>query len=139
MEKKPDKRLSKKKLENELRVFGFSFSAGMAILSIILIVRQVEYFYILIPAALGLFHLTAVIFYRELLKPTFYFTRFIGNIVGQIITFIVFSAIYYILFTPISIILRLAGKDQIAKKSVTPQWEDVPVEENDPARVLKQF
>ena len=98
-----------------------------------------EIYYCLIPAAISIFHLMSALFYRRLLIPTFYLTRFIGNIFGEIIIYIILFIIYYVLFTPISIILRLSGKDQIAKKSVSPNWEDVPEKENDPQRIIKQY
>ena len=56
------------------------------------------------------------IFIPKGLKPVFVIFTKIAHIVGWINTRIILTAIYYVILTPIGIILRLAGKDLLDVK-----------------------
>lgn len=62
-------------------------------------------------------------------------TRSIGNTVMGL----VFTVFYWGLFTPLALVLRLAGKDLIARASRRPAWQPVPEIQNDPQRIERLF
>ncbi len=128
-----------KEFNKRLREFGFSFSIGMALLLIIGYFREFNKIFLIIVTCLLFYHLIFAIIFPKVLIPTYYLISFITKIIGNTLNFIVFTIIFYIFFTPISLILKLFKKDQIKKISKIPQWYDVSDKENDPKRVEKLY
>jgi len=120
-----------------LRKFCWSFGAGMAILTTVLLWHSgwVVSWYHFIPLGLSAFHLLAAILFPPLGKPIHLLVGFIGLLLSTILI----GAFYYLLFTPVVLLLRLAGKDLIANNSQQPHWEKVSAEENDPQRIRKLY
>jgi hypothetical protein len=59
-----------------------------------------------------------------ILKPFYIVWMFIGHWLGLINTYLVFTIIYFIVITPISLISRL-----FSKKRINANWVDVPFNE----------
>lgn len=138
MEKKSNHGLTGPTSE-KLKEFGLSFSLGMTILFLVSLWRGFALPLKLIVAGLGLFHITAALLMPALLRPTFAWVTGIAKIVGNVITIIVFASVFYILFTPIAWILRLAKKDLIGQNAFTPHWVDVSERDNDPKRIERMY
>lgn len=123
----------------ELRKFGYSFSAGMAILTTIGILKN---FPVIIPgitATLSLFHIVGALFNPSVLNPTNRIITTIGHFLGFVLTNIFFTVFYYVIFTPFSFIIRLSGKDVIGKKLNTKGWTDIKESDNSRDRITKQY
>jgi len=132
----PDKRLKSTK---ELRQFGYSFVLGMAILVLISFWRKFHPGITIAAALSGTFHLILMLIKPALLYPTYRVISTIGKWVGKLLTVVVFTIVYYLLFTPIALILRFLNKDIIAHSSREPAWLDVPAGQNNPERVEKLY
>lgn len=138
MEKKFDQGL-KEKARKEIRNFGFYFAAGMTILLSVSVWRHFAPAFQVTVLCLLIYHLVCAFFFNKGLKPTHALMGAIGKVVGNMLTFIIFTVVYYVFFTPIALILRLNKKDVIATASIKPEWMDVPEKDNDPKRVEKLF
>lgn len=136
MEKNPRERLNLKK---EVRTFGLSFGLGMGILTGLGLWHQWPQGVWMTTAGLSVFHLVLAPFVTKPLLPTFYTVTTLGKGIGHLIFTLVFTLVYYLLYTPISWILRLAGKDHIARDFAVPHWKDYPKEANDPKRIEKLY
>jgi hypothetical protein len=123
----------------ELRKFGYSFGAGMAILTAVGLWKHFWAPIIITTTILSLFHLGAAVFRVKLLPPSFKVVTTIGKFLGQVITVVVFTLVYYLIFTPIALVLRLCHKDVIGNISENPAWIAVPEKDNDPQRIAKLF
>ncbi|NLY74382.1 MAG: hypothetical protein GX075_03675 [Firmicutes bacterium] len=124
---------------NELRRFGFSFGAGMAILVVVGLWKEFGSWVIIPAGLLSLFHFGCALFRIELLRPTHSAVSFVGAVLGRAVTALVFTLVFYLLFTPIAVILRLCKKDVIANNSRSPAWIPIPERQNDPERVRRLF
>ena len=130
---------SEKKHIIELKKFGYSFSAGMAILFTVSVWQNFHPNIKIIIAVLFLFHLTAAIVNNKLLNPSYKTASFLGRILGNTIISILLTIVYYFLFTPIALILRVFNKDHIKNISQKPQWIDIDPRKNDSKRVEKLY
>jgi hypothetical protein len=133
MEKTNNQRLKK-----ELRKFGISFSLGMLILFFIGFKHFNIYVKVFILAT-GVFHIIFAFVNPLVLKPSFYIISKAGFFLGDIITKLFLTLFFYLIFSPIAFILRMAGRDEIARNSKCPQWKDIDPAENDPKRVEKLY
>jgi len=129
MEKESDKGLKK---------FGLYFGIGMMMLFFIGFKHLSLYLKIVI-ITLSCYHFLFSFLNPSFLKPTYFIISKIGFFVGDLITKIFLLLFFYFLFTPIAIILRLLGKDEIKRKSFSPQWEPIDEKENYPERVEKLY
>jgi hypothetical protein len=140
MEKKFNTRLTQLQ-RSKIRKFGFSFAAGMAILCAVSIWRH-EHFHIAVTiasATLSVTHLAFALFCRKCLTPMHAVTGFLGRIIGNILITTIFTTVFFFIFTPISLILRLAGKDHIQRNQREPGWIEVEAKDNDPSRIERLF
>ncbi|NLY44125.1 MAG: hypothetical protein GX066_09225 [Clostridiaceae bacterium] len=138
MEKNINKGLREDEIK-KLKKFGYSFSLGMAILFAISTWKNFVLPFRVIVSILFAYHLFGAFFCYKFLYPTYVLTSFIGKIIGNLFTVVIFTVVFYLLFTPISIILRLFKKDVIKNNSVSPQWIMIPDKQNDPKRVERMF
>ncbi len=85
--------------------------------------------------AIGVYHFLFAFINPQFLKATFFITSTIGNLITKIFL----ALFFYLVFTPIALILRISGKDEIKENSIEPQWQDIDEKENDPKRVEKLY
>ena len=107
------------------RKFGFFFSAIFSLLGV--------YFFLKESAITSyLFLIIAVIFFiitilkSELLLPLNKLWMSFGFILGIIINPIVLGIIFFLIFTPISLLMRLFGRDELRLKitNKSSQWKE---------------
>ncbi len=128
-------KIAYERLIKELRTFSFSFAIGMAILSIVMLYKNYEYYLIAPPIILSSYHFLTGIFYPLFSWPFFTIMNNLFKIISFFLTIFTFSFIFYGIITPISFILRLAKKDHIEKNSNG--W--IKRLRNDPKQVEKLF
>ncbi len=140
MEKDTNKRLKKlSKFDSDLRKFGIYFAIGMALLLSIAFLRNWQVLAKSIVAGLLLYHIIFAFLFPKALVVTYFITKVITKIVGTIITYVVFGLLYYLLFTPIAIIIRASKKDHIKNNSISPHWIECLEKDNDPKKIEKLF
>lgn len=127
---------SKAHLAAEVKKFGLGFGLGMGILTAIALWREWPQPLWITTLILSLYHLSLFQVATGPLLPSFYLVTTVGKILGHGIFTVIFTLVYYSLYTPISWILRLAGKDHITPVS---GWKDYPSQANDPKRIEKLY
>lgn len=128
-----------KETDKGLKRFGFYFAIGMLILLFISFYRNFNIYLKITISILFLYHILFAFIKPSFLKPTFFLTSKIGFFIGEFITKAVLTIFFYLIFTPISLILRLSGRDEIKKNSIKSCWQDIKDEENNPERVKKMY
>lgn len=152
MEKENYSRLDKK----TLRTFCISFSIGMLLIAVFSIVRQivrqdilqVNFIPAVITGVIALYHQAAAWTLPE--NPTvkkthfsiiavifFYVANTVWKIVTLVIGIVVFGIIFYLIFTPTSVVLKLSNHDHIKRKSNG--WQKVSEKINQPEQCRKLF
>jgi len=93
-----------------------------------------------IPVVLGIFALYLALFNRPLLERLLAFLTKLWYPVGQFITVLLFTVIFYIVFAPAGLFLRLFKKDILNrnfKQKRLSYWIDRPIKESN--NYTKQF
>ncbi len=127
------------KTVRELRLFGFSFAAGMLLLSAVAYIKDYPAIVRIALVALIIFYMVLGVLYPRLLLYTYIPVNTLLRCLGNTILYVVFTAAFYVLLSPFFILLRVINKDVITHKSHSPMWEDVPKKDNDPNRIAKLF
>lgn len=152
MEKENYSRLDKK----TLRTFCISFSVGMTLLAVFSVLRQIlksDNLQInFVPAAvagvIALYHQIAA--WTLPITPSlknphfstialifFYVANAVWKIITLVVGTVVFGIIFYLIFTPTSVILKLTGHDHIRKNQT--EWKKVADRVNCPEQCRKMF
>jgi uncharacterized membrane protein len=122
----------KKKSVKDLRRFGLAFGAAMTILGSLLLWREKAG----APWILGLaaFAIFSGLMAPKLLRPLEMVLAGLLRAVMTAVTYIVLTLAYFLVFTPIGILMKLSGKDLLGRRFPTDEesyWE--PVEIDGPA------
>lgn len=152
MEKENYLRLDKK----TLRTFCICFSIGMTLFAAFSVLRQilkpgnahVNFVPAIITGTLAVYHQIAAwtlpknpslkkLHFSTIAVILFYVANYVWKIITFVVGTVVFGVIFYLIFTPTSVILKLAGHDHI-KKNVT-EWKKVPSKVNQPEQCRKLF
>jgi len=78
----------------------------------------------------------------EALKPGYTGWMKVAHVIGGIISTFILSVVYFFIFTPVGIILKLFGKDHLERKidrHAKTYWRSRPQEEVDKEKHLQQF
>tara|TARA_B110000003_G_scaffold96354_1_gene98533 strand:- start:1133 stop:1537 length:405 start_codon:yes stop_codon:yes gene_type:complete len=122
------------------RKFGLFFSAIFLVLLIYSLFFSLSTYSIIF---LVLFFITLLItlFFSELLTPFNKLWMKIGYLIGGIINPLVMGAIYFIFFTPISLLFKLTNRDYLGLKynSETSYWVKRTNKSIDPMSFKNQF
>jgi cytochrome b subunit of formate dehydrogenase len=126
--------------KKELRKFGLTVGAVLLIISGFLFWKQRAAFtyFAVSGGALIVFGLLA----PTALKPLFRVWMSFAVIMGFIMTRVILTVIYFFLFTPIALVLKLLGKDLLEErwdKTATSYWIKRKPEPFDPAAVERMF
>ncbi len=139
-------KLNWKPSPKELRQFGAIFGSGF------LLIGLVKYFwiwdwlferneklgliFILIGIVGGAIGLTGT----KLALPLYWVWMGIAFVLGNIMSRVVITLIYYGVITPISVVARLLGRDklQLKKRSVQSYWQDISLP-HEPEKYERQF
>lgn len=108
--------MKKKNILNsiELRKFGFNLGLGLNILGCIMFYRGREHF--IYFSTIGSLALMLAILRPGLLKPLKKVLDLVISAFGKTVNMITLLAAFYLMFTPISFLLRLLGKDLLHQK-----------------------
>ena len=99
----------------QFRSFGFIVGVGFGLLALWPTVFRNEHPRLVILILAGLLLLLAILLPRSL-KLAYRVWMALGHVLGWVNTKIIFSVIFYILFTPVSLVMRLLGKDPMLRK-----------------------
>ena len=94
--------------KSDLRKFGITIGVILLIIAGFLFWKEKESFQILLTFGVTLCILGIVIPF--ILKPIYWVWMIFATILGWILTRVILSLLFYVIFTPIGLILRLFGK-----------------------------
>ena len=97
--------------------FGFFFTAIFLIISIYFGYLQAVYPCLIFAAISMIFFVTAIVSPKSLRYLNILWI-YIGYLIGSIVSPLVLGAIFYFIFTPISIFLRITGRDELDIKNI---------------------
>ncbi len=105
--------------------FGWFFSAVFAVIALYSYSQQLKFFAATVTIVSVLFVATTLLA-PQVLTPLNRIWYEIGVLLGKVISPIVLGIIFFVLITPISLITRLFGRDElkIKKLSVQSYWVD---------------
>ncbi|MCK5506803.1 MAG: hypothetical protein KAJ10_16680, partial [Thermodesulfovibrionia bacterium] len=126
--------------KKEWRKFGIGVAVILAVIATIqLIVGKELFIYFYGVAAFFLFF---GLLLPIIIKPVYILFSYLGLILGWFMTRVILSILFYIIFTPIGLILRLFGKNfldlKIDKKAET-YWLDKKIETINKIHFERQF
>ena len=94
--------------KSDLRKFGITIGVILLIIAGFLLWKEKESYQILLTFGVTLFILGIAI--PVILKPIYWVWMILATILGWIMTRVILSLLFYIIFTPIGLILRFFGK-----------------------------
>ena len=100
--------------KSDIRKFGITIGVILLIIAGFLFWKEKESFQILLTFGVTLCILGIVIPF--ILKPIYWVWMIFATILGWIMTRVILSLLFYIIFTPIGLILRLFGKQFLELK-----------------------
>jgi hypothetical protein len=112
----------------EMRVFGAVFVAGFSLIALVLLLRgstRAAQIVGAIGAAVGGLALIA----PPLARPFYLAWMGVAFVMGGIVSFLILMIIFYLIITPLALIMRLAGRDELAlkrKPGQTSYWTEHP-------------
>ena len=99
-----------------LRQFGFIMAGGLILFFGLLIPWIWERSFPLWPWIAAVVFATAGVVYPKLLSPIFRVWLKIGHVLSWINTRIILGIVFFLIFFPVALILRIARKDPMARK-----------------------
>ena len=99
----------------QLRSFGFIVGGGFGLIALWPTVFRHEQPRLVILVLAGLLLLLASLFPRSL-RPAYRVWMALGHVLGWVNTRIILSVMFYILFMPVGLVMRLLGKDPMLRK-----------------------
>ena len=101
--------------KKQLRTFGIALSIFLGIIGLI------QFFKGNTPQNFWFWGASGIVFLATLvvpvlIKPIYSVAIFIAHILGWINTRIILGLIYYLMFTPISLIMKISGRDALNRK-----------------------
>ena len=110
--------------KRDLRIFSFALTVILSLFSVKFCkAMNLQVGGALLAMALATFFIG--LFLPILILPVYKILSFIGKIIGHIVTALLLGVIFYCVFTPISVILRLTKKDILRlrfEKNKTSYW-----------------
>ena len=126
--------------KRELRKFGFTVGIFISIIAVVLLLTLSDLgIYFLIS---GITLLLLAILSPILLKPLFLIWMSLALIIGYIMTRVMLSLIYILIFTPVGLVIRLLRKDPLKEKfhpHATTYWIPKERKKFSPENAEKQF
>jgi saxitoxin biosynthesis operon SxtJ-like protein len=99
----------------QLRSFGFIAGGGFAIIALWPTVFRNGHPRLVMLMLAGLLLLLAILLPRSL-RPAYRVWMALGHVLGWVNTRIILSVMFYILFMPVGLVMRLLGKDPMLRK-----------------------
>ena len=108
--------MNKKEItKKQLRTFGIALSIFLGGIGLVHFLKGHSPQNLWFWSAAGIVFLTTLLL-PILIKPIYRIAIFIAYILGWINTRIILGLIYYLLFTPISLIMKIVGRDPLNRK-----------------------
>ncbi len=116
--------------------FGFFFTLIFFIFSIYFYFQNINYA-LYAFMALGIIFLLNTLIKAEILKPLNRMWMFLGMSLGIIVSPIIMGIIFFLIFTPIGVLMRIFGRDELhlQQKHKSSYW--INREDNDQPNSLK--
>jgi len=125
----------------DLRVFALILSGILAVFSV-KFCKTGNVFVGGIFLTISIIALIISVFAPLLIMPVYKIFLFVGKIIGSVVTTLILSIVFYCVFTPIGVILRLTKRDVLGME-IDKEKESYWVERNDrdmkPESMEKQF
>ncbi len=103
-----------RRTSRELRNFGFSLGLGLNILGCVLFYRQKRHF--ILFSGIGSFALISAILFPAILAPLKRLLDKLIFVIGWVTGAISLLIVFYLIFTPIGILLKIFGRDLLDEK-----------------------
>jgi multisubunit Na+/H+ antiporter MnhG subunit len=122
---------SKFNIKSEWKKFGIALGIFLSIIATILLLKKKSiyiYFY-----GAGLFSILAALTVPIVIKPVFILFLYIAFVLGWVMTRVILSILFYLVISPIGLILKLFGKrflDLKFSRKETSYWIDSAVKAN---------
>lgn len=101
-------------MDKELRKFGFNLGLGLNILGCIMFYRHREHF--IWFSSIGSAGIILAIFCPIALSPLKRILDKLISIIGWFTSFISICIVFYLIFTPVAILLKIFGKDLLKQR-----------------------
>lgn len=130
------------KEKKNLRVFGYGLALILSVVFVNLWRNHgLQWTHaVLLPGIVTLIFLTA--FRRDLLNRFYVRWMQVAHVIGTVVTGVVLSVVFYVVFAPAGVILRLLGKDFLERKlddHAASYWLERKQEDFNPQRYTQQF
>jgi hypothetical protein len=118
--------------------FGLLFTAIFFVFSVYAYIKHESILAVSIFLLIGIFFLVASFFYQDLLSPLNKAWFMLGLALGKVVSPIVLGIIFFGLLTPISLIAKLMGRDELKLKrpEIKSYWVE-PIGANSDAESFK--
>ena len=94
------------------RKFGFFFTLVFSAFAIFFYTKKFHYAFLILGLVAIIFLITTI-FKAKLLRPLNKLWMNLGLLMGKVVSPIVMGFIFFLIFTPISFILKLIGRDEL--------------------------
>ena len=126
--------------KSDLRKFGITIGVILLVIAGFLFWKEKESFQIILAIGITLF--IAGIVKPNILKPVYWMWMVFATILGWVMTRVILSLLFFLMFTPIGLISRLFGKQFLGlkwKHSQQSYWNMRTVEHFSKKNYEKQF
>jgi len=115
--------------KHELRTFGFVLSVLLGLVATVLLAKHKSAYQYIYPAGIVICFVSLVI--PMWIKPIYIVFSYFGQGMGWVMTRVILFVIYYLVFTPIGLLGKLARKkfldmDFRRSSSASTYWHEVP-------------
>ena len=100
---------------NDLRKFGITIGIALGILGGLFLWRAKEFYFYFFILSAAFFSFGIIV--PALLKPIYKIWMTLAMLLGWLMTRIILSVLFYLVFTPIGLLARLFGKDFLNSNS----------------------
>ena len=130
----------KKTDKNALRNFGLLFAVPWSLIGIILLWKGN-------PGGTALFIVAVLsvatgLIYPKILRPIYIGWMALAQILGLILTYFILTIFYFVVITPVGLVMRQLGKDTLSRRFPgyrESYWVDSRLYPDDPERYSKPF
>ncbi len=126
--------------KDNLKKFGITMSIAFLVLTLLIFIRHKHGIW---PTSIisGLF-LAIGLIAPAYLKPVYIFWMRFAYLLGWVNTRLILTVIFYLVFTPVGIFMRLLGKDPLDRaldKKTASYWKEKEKKEFSPLNYTRQF
>ncbi len=126
--------------KKEFRKFGITIGVFLILVGLVLFLRRSDY--AMTVGIIGIAFCAFGLILPVLLRPFYIIWMSFASVLGFIMTRVILSLVFYLIFTPVGLVLRLLRKDLLNRK-IEPDkqsyWELRPDKEYDPKSSEKQY